>query len=109
MRRRCCASWFDDRPAGIAKRQKFRHFVECFAGGVIACAAHVLVRPAAGRGIVRLDKGACVRRRRPAPAEGTEVLYCPRAFSSISTAWMCPSRWLTAMIGLSAVKASAFA
>ena len=57
----------DPRTAGIAEAEQFRNLVEGLARGVVHGAAHERVAP---RALHRAgpDKGACARRRRPAPA-----------------------------------------
>ena len=99
----------DPGAAGVAEAEELGHLVVGFAGGVVYGAAYVAVVPAVSRpwcgeievGVAAGDDEGEERAR---SMWGNGALG-----ASIRTAWMWPSRWLTAMRGLSRPKARALA
>ena len=96
----------DPGAAGVAEAEQLGDLVEGFAGGVVDGVADVAVVPG-GVAVLARDRDGCGRRRRRARGAGRCVGRA--AACSSSTAWMWPSRWLTAMSGLPSAKARALA
>ena len=97
----------DDRASGIAQPQHLGNFVEGFPGSVVAGVADIFVGPRVrllpGKIEMRVSAGDYQSEYRKLEFGVSVALRCSR-----STAWMWPSRWLTAMSGLSERKGQRF-
>ena len=92
----------DDRAAGIAEAEQFGHFVEGFAGGIVAGLAEQAIVEALADleevGVAAADH----------QGQGGISHRGSGAFGFQDTAWMWPSMWLTAISGNAAREAQGF-